>query len=277
MEIFADIQSIKPIISLTLLLCAVFAFARLLFWGDDESKKWQKIFGALIILIIALISENGWAMSIAVVIGGLIVASEDFMRFIAAIFKSNPDKIAETINAFRATQIEVENKLKEDVKEELKITPAPDEPLRQTSSERARERMVRVKKVENLVQAYLTENIKSYEPHQKITSRGGSIIVDGVIRRKSGKIGAIVEIRYITPISFPILKNLIFGFYGKLARAGISKRVLVPVVSEGMTLEDARKMHEENGTLASLMFFKLTEDQLEVIDPRASITSDESS
>ncbi len=276
MGILADVQIVKSSISLVLLLCAVLAFGRLLIFGDDESKKWQKIFGALVILIIALISENGWAVSIAVVIGGLIVASEDFMRFVAAIFKSNPDKIAETINAFKATDREVRDKLQEDVKEELEITPAPDEEPRQTSSDRARERMARVKEVEDLVQLYLKQNIRGYEPHQKITSRSGSIIVDGVIRRKNGKIGAIVEIRYITPKSFPILKYLISGFCGKLARVGISKRALVPVVSENMTVKDAQKMRDENKTWANLMFFRLSEGQLEVVDPGASGDSSES-
>ncbi|MCL5795653.1 MAG: hypothetical protein M1338_04860, partial [Patescibacteria group bacterium] len=266
MEILTNIQSVKSIISIALLAMAVFAFARLFFFKDDEAKKWQKVFGALVILTIALLSENGWAISIAVVIGGLIVASEDFMRFIAAIFKSNPDKIAEIIKAFKATDQEVESKLKEDIRE-LQITPAPKEQLSQTLSERVRERMANMKKVEDLVHDYLSSHIRGYESHQKITSKMGSIVVDGLIRRGNGKIGAIVEIKYITPKSFPNLKYLIHNFYGKLSRTGANKRAMFVIIAEGMTAEEAWKMREENKTLVSLMFFKITDDQIEIIDP----------
>lgn len=260
------IKSSKEIISLVFLVCASLAFLRILFWGDDENDKWQKIFGGLVILIAALISGNGWAISIAVIIGGLIVASEDFMRFIAAIYRTNPDKVADTVNAFktkRASDAEVDDKLKEDTKEELEIIPAPDEPTPSTSSERTKERMLRVKRVEELVQAYLQENIKGYEPHVKLVKGSASIVVDGVIRRKSGKIGAVVEIRYITPKSFPILRILINGFYGKLARCDIRKRALVPVVSENLTVDDAKKMNEENKNLASLLFLSLHDEKVE--------------
>lgn len=264
------INGASSIVSLTLLLCAVIAFIRKLFWGDTDNQEWQKIFGALVILTIALISENGWAISIAVIIGGLIVASEDFMKFVAAIYRSDPEKVAETINAFRtskASDKEVAEKLKEDVKEELIIAPAPEEPVPTTSSENARDRMIKTRKVEGLVHAYLQKEFKNYEPQVKITTKDGSMVVDGVIRRKSGKLGAVIEVRYITPKSFPILKNLIFSFHGKLARIGIKRRILMPVVSDGMTPDAAQKMFEENRTLASLLFFKLSEnDQLELID-----------
>ncbi len=268
--IFADIIPFtKEIIATIFLICAVAAFTRILFKEDDEDKKWQKIFGSLIILISALISNNGWAMSIAVVIGGLIVASEDFMKFVAAIYRSDPNKVAEIINAFKtekASPKEVDDKLRQDAKEEqLQIIPVLEEPTKQTLSEKAKERIAQVKRVEDLVQSYLEQHIKGYEPHVRISNGEESIIVDGIIKKNNGKVGAIVEIRYITEKSFPALKFLISNFIGKLVRCGIKRRILVPVVSEEMTLEAAQKMQIENYRLASMMFFRLKDDQLELI------------
>lgn len=272
-ELLGDAQIVRSAVALLLAVLTVFAFGRLLFFKDNEEQRWQKIFGALTILVVALISENGWAISISVVIGGLIVASEEFMRFVAAIFKSSPDKIAETVKAFKATPDEIENKLTADVKEEFQISPAPQEQPVHTSSERALERLERVRKVEAKVQSYLAANLKGYEANQKISTKLGSIIVDGLIRRSSGKIGAIVEIRYITAKSFPNLRFLISHFYTKLTRIGVSKRVLVTVVSEEMSAAHAKQMLIDNSKIASLMFFKLTGEDLEKIEPEIDAES----
>ena len=50
-------------------------------------------------MTVALVSKNSWVIGLSIFIGGLIVASEDFMKFLAAVMRTNSDKVAETINA----------------------------------------------------------------------------------------------------------------------------------------------------------------------------------
>ncbi|MDO8507625.1 MAG: hypothetical protein Q7S53_03580 [bacterium] len=59
----------------------------------------QKIIGGLSVFIIAVISQNTYVFLLSLFIGGLIIASEDFMKVFAAILRSDPEKIHEIINA----------------------------------------------------------------------------------------------------------------------------------------------------------------------------------
>lgn len=275
-------------------------FFKLLFWGDNEEKKMQKIFGGLIILITALLSHAPYVIFASIFISGLIVASEDFMRFLAAVMRSSGDKVAETVKALemqKASPQEVEEKLKKESKDleinvfdnaritesvdlaklnipSLEVVPAPlDVEVIRSSNERVSERAEKIKMVEELVQPYLKQMfLDAYEPHMKITNGLKSLVVDGLVR-KNNKIKLIIEIRYLTAKSFPRLKYLIIGFREKLLKIGIKRRVLMIVISEEMTSQEAWSMYEENYTLANLLFFKLDQKKLELVTPQISIAA----
>lgn len=86
---------------ITLLVFCFFTLIKLLLKGDTEDSSLQKIFGGMVVLSGALASQNPWAISLSIFIAGLIIASEDFMKFFAAVMKTSADKIPETIEAFR--------------------------------------------------------------------------------------------------------------------------------------------------------------------------------
>ncbi len=92
------------VVIFTFLLFCLFVLLKLLFRGDSESSSLQKIFGGLVVLSGALSSQNPWAVSISIFIAGLIIASEDFMRFFAAIMRTSGDRVPETIAAFNLKQ-----------------------------------------------------------------------------------------------------------------------------------------------------------------------------
>ncbi len=276
---------------------AILIFFKFLFWGDTEDKKLQKIFGGILILITALLSRNGWVVSIAIFISGLIVASEDFMRFLAAVMRTSGDRVADTVRALQAQKAspkEIEEKLQKEGKEleiklfdnvkvgedvgldntDLEIGPAPTDGAIKTSSERVRERAEKIKQIEILVQPYLKEKFTDhYESHMKITNGTKSLVVDGIVR-KNNKIELIIEIKYLTVKSFSVLKYLIIGFREKLLKIGIKRRVLLIVVSEAMTKEHASDMYKDNKGFANLLFFKLLDNHLEIVKPFQTETSE---
>jgi hypothetical protein len=109
---------------------AIITVGKFLIWGDSEEKQLQKIFGSLLILITALISGNPWAISIAVVVSGLVVATEDFMKFVTAVLRSNSDNVPQTITALLgATEQEVEENIEEKIED---IEDHQEEPLEAT-------------------------------------------------------------------------------------------------------------------------------------------------
>ena len=285
-----EVMTTTDTITYFFIAIAAIAFIRLIWKGDDEGKKFQKIFGGLILLAAALLSNNGWVMAVSIFISGLIVASEDFMRFLAAIMRTNGDKISDTLMALRtekATVKEVEKKQSRESKElnlpileddpkdvsilkeiypGITISPAPDIESQELPNPVTRERVEKIKKVESLVQSYLKEVFPSvYEPHMKITNGQKAMIVDGIIR-KNNKIRMVVEIRFLTRKSYSILGILITKFREKLVSIGLKKRVLMIVVSEEMTLGDAQSMYESCKAFASLVFFAYKNEILAKIE-----------
>jgi len=148
----------------------------------------------------------------------------------------------------------------------MEILSSPQIESKLGSNERVNERIKKIKKVEELIQSFLIDKFgDKYHRNMKLTASRGSFIVDGLVV-KNEKIKYIIEIRYITEKSFQNLKYLIIKFREKLARIlGVKKRIIMLVVSDSMTLEQATSMWLENKGLADLYFFQLIDDSLKEI------------
>lgn len=104
----------------SMLLFTFFILLKMLICGDTNDKNLQKIFGGLVVLVCALASNNYWAFVTSIFIGGLIIASEDFMKFLAAVLRTSGDKVADTIVALQLKKVsaeEIETKKIEEIKE----------------------------------------------------------------------------------------------------------------------------------------------------------------
>lgn len=93
------------------LTASVFALAFLStlsvsFFSKDASG-YRKFCGALAILLLALKVNDPWLYWFAVLIGGTVVASEDFMVKIASLQKSDKDNLAEVVAAILRTDKQV--------------------------------------------------------------------------------------------------------------------------------------------------------------------------
>ena len=94
--------------------------------GDNQEKTFQKIIGGFAVFVIAALSNNTFVFSLSLFIGGLIIASENFMILLAAIMKSSGGTIPDSIKAInnlikKSTISEIEEKNKKSI-EEIKET-----------------------------------------------------------------------------------------------------------------------------------------------------------
>lgn len=252
-----------------------------LFLKDDseKSKNLQKVIGGLSIFVLAIIANNGWVYSLSVFVGGLIIASEDFMKFFAAIMRTSGDKVAETVNALKtgkATPMEVSEKIQTEVSEDdsktfeymggndltpVEVTHTEQRTPKFGVNDRVNERLVTTRRIEDLVQQTLIETYGSaYESNMKITRGDKSLIVDGILRSKK-KILRIIEIKYFNQNIPSALKFIILRLKEKLSKLGITKKLMIVTVSDTMTKEMATQIFQENGESASFMFYKFYPDK----------------
>ncbi len=275
------------------------AFLKYIIWGDNQEKILQKIIGGFSVLLVATASRDRWAICTSILIAGLIIASEEFMMFIAAVMKSQGDKVADTVSALRlqkASPEEIKEKANKDDKEikgpgnvglvsgenvkspdgqaqlnlELPTMEHTDEPKRKEGkNERTNLRIRKSIEIEEVIHGYLKGEFGDlYEPHVKfVNSSGIRLIVDGVIK-KGEKVKQVVEIRYISPSSFPNVKFFIQRIREKLARLNLKKRVLMIIVSDHLTPDDARAMHDSCIGFAYLRFFTMEDNKPTLVLPR---------
>ena len=77
---------------------------------ENRSNYLQKIFGSSLVFLIAVLSNNPWIYFTSLFIGGLIIATEDFLSRIAIIMRSESKDIKNNLNWTPATALEIEEK-----------------------------------------------------------------------------------------------------------------------------------------------------------------------
>lgn len=129
------------------------------------------------------------------------------------------------------------------------------------------ERFKKVRSIEELTQVYLmTKYGEAYKPNIKLTKDNKSIILDGLLTLKKGKLEAI-EIRYIGENKHPeALKYIIIKLKNKLWGLGIKKLSLVVVANE-LNPDESFKIKEQLLGLADVEFYNLNGENLEEILP----------
>lgn len=84
----------------TLLLILVVSFFAIIFGA--KSKYFEKIIGGLAILVFALVQKNEILSLIAIFIGGLLIATETFLLYLASIFRSKENTLGTLMKQYNA-------------------------------------------------------------------------------------------------------------------------------------------------------------------------------
>lgn len=193
---FTNFECFQAVTAYIFLLLIISAFVKLILRGDDNDKTLQKIIGGFAVFVVAIISRSAWVFSVSLFIGGLIIASEEFMQKLAIIFRSKSEDIGNNLKTGPATQGEIDRKQKEENRE-----------LSSRSAESREERQKRFVEERNRIKIAEKEVLKllkkeygdCFQKELRIDNNHGTLITDGVIfdDLESRDISKIVEIKYI--------------------------------------------------------------------------------
>ena len=211
---------------------------------DQKSKNYkdertlQKIAGGLSVFIVAILSHSPYVMGFSLFIGGLIIASERFMRALAIIMKAESKDLPQALGALNsldstdASPREIEEKLLEESKEAVPLTPLESVPPPRSSIDRSLEfekRRRLIEASESAVNTFFANYYGDrYRSQVKISSKQGSVIVDGAIyKRDSEEIDYLVEVKYL-------------GVYNRDQVSGSAPRIMPAIFLLKRTLERIR-------------------------------------
>jgi len=266
------INNTKECIQIVFTLIVLVAFIKYLFYGDEEIGLLQKIIGGLSVFVVAMTAQNPTVYVFSILIGGLIIASEEFISFIAAVLMSRGEKISDVIREFRAvpaTPKEVNKKAREEARDEITqespqvAAVRADRPRHiKGSNVSSNLRIDKISKIKREVRSILEKQYQgSYYPDMKLLNATGSTIVDGIIKNGES-ISTIVEIKYITQRSFENMRHIIPRFWKKMVKLGVDSKILLVVVSDDMTLEAHNLISSDVQSIAKVMSFKYGDGSL---------------
>lgn len=182
-------QSITVYVFLTVIVLCFIKY--ILFKGDVESRGVQKIIGGLAVFVVALLSQDWRALTVSLFIGGLIIASEEFMEKLVIILKSKSPDIGKNLETTKATKKEIKEKQEAEVAELKKN-------IEKTSKKKVQKSALlrTVVLAESLVADYFKERVGDrFGEDAKFD--GTNIIADGIITNEFNTIIRIVEIKHM--------------------------------------------------------------------------------
>ena len=178
------------------------AFVLLAFTGESLDRRYQKVIGGLSAFCIAIIAHHPGIYVVSLFIGGLIIASEEFMKFLVAIIKSDSQELYKTITAMQpqipspAELVEEEQEKAEEVQKQTQLI------CESSSAENQRSSMTSFMKTAKVSEEQI---LKWYEDHYqtrfrrniKMSNVNGHAIFDGAILTENGDVREAIEIKFL--------------------------------------------------------------------------------
>lgn len=183
-----------------LIIIRYFIFAK-----DIENRQVAKVVGGFAVFIVAILSQNPFVILVSLFIGGLLIATEDFMKQLAIIFRSESKDIGENLKPVSATPQEIKEKQKQEIQETIEIENKRGNKKTLSSSKSTFENRLKLAlKYENEVKNYWKQLFSTnFEEDVKIVdpSSGEEIIFDGVLLNpKTRVIEFIFEVRILNTL-----------------------------------------------------------------------------
>lgn len=219
-----------------------FSFLLMFLLGDSEEKTYQKIIGGLSIFIVSLIAKHVLIFVIALFIGGLIIASEKFLKSLAAILKTDSGTMPQTLAAL--SEGELTHASSEEIDEEKKkeITDIATSP--QTEPESDRLSFADIVMIEKKIIDKISDKYGNcFTPNLKLENKYGQIVVDGVIHHSTdlGRLNidnalTLVETKYISkPANERVFEMITKRVLERIRFLLITKQVLIVFYAKGLT------------------------------------------
>jgi hypothetical protein len=248
-KILESFECVRAFSVYVFLLMMIISLLRLFFIKDNGILSIQKIIGGLAVFVVAIISESEWVIGVSLFIGGLIIASEEFMQKLAIIMRSNSADIGKNLMVEPATDSEITEKQTD---ENMELNKCDEEFTRPNGQikERKEEKNERVKVsdyfneirlVEQKTLEFLSKDYGIYfRTEIKLGNERGNLIADGIIYDPiNNSVSKIVEIKYIRPTHFSSLALVTIRRALERIRFIIDLPILIVLVSKNVTKEEA--------------------------------------
>jgi hypothetical protein len=214
----------------------------LLFQSSPGNRDVQKIIGGLSVFIVAILSQSWQVMAISLLIGGLIIASEEFMEKLAIILRSESKDIGTNLSVTKAEPKEIKDKLKEEVGGETQV-------LRKANLANTH------------VKSYLSATFGPlFKSEVKITTEDQELIVDGILDNVDGSLKSVVEIRYEPKPTQREIQDIILTI-----KHQVQKTLPGQHVTLCMVVNENPSSYPETPEDISLMMFKLKRGGVELL------------
>jgi hypothetical protein len=268
------------------LVVIVGAFVSLLLGSDNKERTLQKIVGGLSVFVVAILSENPYVTSISLFIGGLIIASEHFMKILVAIMRADSKDIKDLVRVEPATPEEVEQKQVQEEKEVEVVGSVKPSEVKLSEEVVVRSDLSETRKhVERMVSERLMAKFGGkYKSNAKISTRENMVVFDGVIQANESdsvitRRPIAVEIKYIPHLSksFFAPETAISRVLAQMWSNSRDIRILFVLVGDDLTEEAAASIYKRLRERYARVYFavysynRATESVQElVMDPHVS-------
>lgn len=185
---YQNIFSLEAVVVYIFAAITLMAFLRLVIWGDTLEKTFQKIIGGISVMLVAILANHWLTTSLALFIGGLIIASEDFMKALAAILRTDSRTMPDTLDALNrpvditaATKKDIKRSEEENRLQNRFIVPNDIKNVKILDS---KQRIEIKKKILEIISDQYTDR---FTQELKLENEYGSIVMDGVVHHSHDK------------------------------------------------------------------------------------------
>ena len=240
--------------------------------------------GGFSVFLVALVANDPWVYSVSFFIGGLIIATENFLIHLAGIFKANDKDVAEITKDYyrlaKMTGSEVEEKIE---KEAVMVLAERREVKATKSDQRAKEEQKRIKttverfkeaeqKIMGILRKYIDQATGSFILKENVRIEGENYVkvFDAVIMRpQTGRIHTGIEVKFFDHYKIDRIKD----FLNQTPAYNAYNVLFVLIFESVLSYEQAREIIEfkaeliRNNLGVAISIYSLTkEDELIEVD-----------
>ncbi len=252
---FFSLNYAASLVVYALLALIVLVFFRfVLFTKQQPSGTTLKLLGGLTVFIVALLSENDLVIFASLFIGGLIIASEEFMQNLAIIFRSNSADIGKNLHTTRASKSEMEHKRRSDAEQLSSSGSIASQPAAKPSTRASVKKLAQsAAQAEELVSEYFEKKFgELYEREMRVSGPIGmpAVVVSGVLRTVDNRVYSLVEIKYV--VDFEQVAPLLEQTVKRLQPVVAEQRALICIVADSALFSDTAASLEAFDALKEL-------------------------
>lgn len=252
---------LKRLVVYLFIFLVVVSFVKLISRPSNMGVFEKKVFGAATVFMVALVADNTWVYSISFFIGGLIIATENFLIHLAGIFKSDKEHVSDITRYYfeKLSPAETEQKLVSDAAETLEEEKRPNLPTTKKEAgelnKRVNTTISSIRHVEAEVLRTLAGRVASstkplvIKEHVRVAGEDYVKTFDAIVTNVYGdkSIYAGVEIKYFARYKIEKVKS----YFRKEANAYSAYKTLFVIVFEKLTQAETNELVEFRRGLVS--------------------------